>query len=441
MAEPDTNDARNREKSLFNELISRMSDDEIVLYCKQEKISYHLLEEAIKDRSRAVKIRRIAASQICEANGTAVAESLSKLPYENYDWNRIFGACCENVIGYIPLPVGIAGPLTVDNKSYLVPMATTEGGLVASTNRGCKAVGLAGGVTTVLSADGMTRGPCVEFQSVQQAGVAKTWIESEKGQTMMKNAFESTSRFTKLLSIRAIIAGTSLYIRFKATTGDAMGMNMMSKGVECALKTMMTDGGFAEMRVVSLTGNYYIDKKCAAINWINGRGKSVIAEATIPEGILRTILKVDATQLVELNISKNLVGSAMAGSIGGFNTHAANIVAAIYIATGQDPAQVVGSSNCMTLMKNVGGALHISVSMPSLELGTLGGGTQLEPQGAMLEVLGVRGSNATNVGENARRLARIIAAATLAGELSTCSALVTGHLVSSHMRLNRNNSV
>ncbi|PHH80716.1 hypothetical protein CDD80_64 [Ophiocordyceps camponoti-rufipedis] len=415
--------------------VADMADDDIVVYYQQHKMSYHSLEHTLKDATRAVRIRRMAAATHMHEAG-----SLSKLPYLDYDWGRIQGSCCENVIGYMPLPVGIAGPLTVDGQCYLVPMATTEGGLVASTNRGCKAVGLAGGVATVLSADGMTRGPCVEFPSVQQAGDAKTWIESDEGQAMMKTSFESTSRFARLQSVKAIMAGTGLYIRFKATTGDAMGMNMMSKGVECALRTMITEGGFKNMRIVSLTGNYCVDKKSAAINWINGRGKSVVAEATIPEAILRSILKVDASQMVELNVSKNLVGSALAGSIGGFNTHAANIVAAIYIATGQDPAQVVGSSNCLTLMKNVDGALHISVSMPSLELGTLGGGTQLEPQGAMLDLMGVRGSNVTGVGDNARRLARVIAAATLAGELSTCSALVTGHLVSSHMRLNRHNS-
>ncbi|RDA89016.1 hypothetical protein CP532_0619 [Ophiocordyceps camponoti-leonardi (nom. inval.)] len=425
MTESNNDDDRNYEK-----LLSDMSDEDIVLYCQRGNISHHLLERITQNCTRAVRVRRLAASKMCETRETSVAESLSKLPYENYDWDRILGACCENVIGYVPIPVGIAGPILVDGKRYVVPMATTEGGLVASTNRGCKAVCLAGGVSTALSADGMTRGPCVEFPTVQRACDAKTWIESADGQAMMKTAFESTTRFARLQSVKAIMAGTSLYTRFTATTGDAMGMNMMSKGVECALKTMITDGGFDDMRVISLTGNYCVDKKCAAINWINGRGKSVVAEATIPNEVLRTILKVDAESLVELNVSKNLVGSAMAGSIGGFNTHAANIVTAIYIATGQDPAQVVGSSNCLTLMKRVGNDLHISVTMPSLELGTLGGGTKLGPQGAMLDLLGVQGSDSENIGENARTLARVIAAATLAGELSTCSALVTGHLFS-----------
>ena len=151
--------------------------------------------------------------------------------------------------------------------------------------------------------------------------------------------------------MKTALAGTNLYIRFKTTTGDAMGMNMISKGVEHALSVMATEGGFEDMQIVSVSGNYCTDKKAAAINWIDGRGKGVVAEAIIPGEVVKSVLKSDVDSLVELNMSKNLVGSAMAGSIGGFNAHAANIVAAIFIATGQDPAQVVEGSNCITIMK------------------------------------------------------------------------------------------
>jgi hydroxymethylglutaryl-CoA reductase (NADPH) len=129
-----------------------------------------------------------------------------------------------------------------------------------------------------------------------------------------------------------------------------MGMNMISKGVEHSLK-VMSESGFDDMDIISTSGNYCTDKKAAAINWIDGRGKSVVAEAIIPGDVVRKVLKTDVNTLVELNIAKNLVGSAMAGAMGGFNAHAANIVAAIFLATGQDPAQVVESSNCITLMK------------------------------------------------------------------------------------------
>jgi len=253
----------------------------------------------------------------------------------------------------------------------------------------------------------------------------------------MKRAFDSTSRFARLQTIKTSLAGTYLYIRFKTTTGDAMGMNMISKGVEHALDVMATESGFSDMSIITVSGNYCTDKKPAAINWIDGRGKSVVAEAIIPADVVRKVLKSDVDALVELNISKNLIGSAMAGSIGGFNAHAANIVSAIFLATGQDPAQNVESSNCITIMKNLRGSLQISVSMPSIEVGTLGGGTILEPQAAMLDMLGVRGPHPTNPGDNARKLARIVCAGVLAGELSLCSALAAGHLVKSHMAHNR----
>ncbi|CRK11620.1 hypothetical protein BN1723_009433 [Verticillium longisporum] len=331
---------------------------------------------------------------------------------------------------------GVAGPLVIDGVSYFIPMATTEGVLVASTSRGCKAINSGGGAVTVLTGDGMTRGPCVSFETLERAGAAKIWLDSEAGHGVMKKAFNSTSNFARLQSMKTAIAGTKLYIRFKTTTGDAMGMNMISKGVEHALDVMMSEG-FEDMNIVSVSGNFCIDKKPAAINWIDGRGKSVVAEAIIPADVVRDVLKSDVDTLVDLNISKNLIGSAMAASVGGFNAHAANIVAAIFLATGQDPAQVVESANCITIMQNLRGSLQISVSMPSIEVGTLGGGTILEPQSAMLDMLGVRGPHPTTPGENARRLARIVAAATLAGELSLCSALAAGHLVKAHMQHNR----
>jgi hydroxymethylglutaryl-CoA reductase (NADPH) len=313
--------------------------------------------------------------------------------------------------------------LVIDGRSYFIPMATTEGVLVASASRGCKAINFGGGAVTVLTGDGMTRGPCVSFETLERAGAAKIWLDSEVGQNTMKKAFNSTSRFARLQTMKTAIAGTNLYIRFKTTTGDAMGMNMISKGVEHALKVMMDESGFEDMNIVSVSGNYCTDKKAAAINWIDGRGKSVVAEAIIPGDVVKKLLKTDVDTMVDLNINKNLIGSAMAGAMGGFNAHAANIVAAVFLATGQDPAQVVESANCITIMKNLNGNLQISVTMPSLEVGTLGGGTILDPQGAMLDMLGVRGPHPTQPGANAQRLARIIAAAVLAGELSLCSAL------------------
>ena len=348
------------ERMAKNRQAAYLSDCELNDLTVRGKIPGYALEKTLENLdvmsrldslTRAVKIRRTLVSRTPATEENSGQLEVSKLPYQNYNYENVHGACCENVIGYLPLPVGVAGPMVIDGKSYYLPMATTEGVLVASTNRGCKAINAAGGATTVLTGDGMTRGPCVGFQTLSRAGAAKVWLDSEDGQRTMKRAFNSTSRFARLQSLKTALAGTYVYIRFKTTTGDAMGMNMISKGVECALAVMREESGFEDMSIISVSGNYCTDKKPAAINWIDGRGKSVVAEAIIPGDVVRSVLKSDVNALVELNTSKNLIGSAMAGSIGGFNAHAANIVTAIFLATGQDPAQNVESSNCITVMR------------------------------------------------------------------------------------------
>ncbi|KAK3844552.1 MAG: 3-hydroxy-3-methylglutaryl coenzyme A reductase [Linnemannia gamsii] len=410
-----------------------VSDEELVMLVNSNKLPSYALEKTLGDLTRAVKIRRALISR---ATHTKTLES-SLLPMHYYDYSKIIGQCCENVIGYMPLPVGVAGPINVDGQMLYLPMATTEGTLVASTSRGCKAINAGGGATTVLLADGMTRGPCVEFHNVTEAGACKKWLDSEDGLKTMQDAFNSTTRFGRLRKLKVAVAGRLVYIRFSTTTGDAMGMNMISKGCERALEIL--GERFPTMSIVSLSGNYCTDKKPAAINWIEGRGKSVVAEAVIPGKIVENVLKTTVKALVELNLNKNLIGSAMAGAMGGFNAHAANILTAVYLATGQDPAQNVESSNCITLMKAINNDqdLLISCTMPSIEVGTLGGGTALPPQASMLEMLGVRGSHPETPGANAQRLARIICAGVMAGELSLCAALAAGHLVKAHMVHNR----
>lgn len=412
-----------------------LSDEEVIGLVQKGKMASYALEKVLGDLERAVGIRRALVSR---ASMTKTLES-SLLPFYNYHYEKVMGACCENVIGYMPIPVGVAGPMNIDGDMIHIPMATTEGCLIASTARGCKAINAGGGASTILTADGMTRGPCVEFPSILRAAACKRFIE-EEGKDIVTEAFNSTSRFARLRKLKVALAGKLVFIRFSTTTGDAMGMNMISKGCEKAL-SILTEH-FPDMQIVSLSGNYCTDKKPAAINWIEGRGKSVVSEAIIPGHVVEKVLKTSVSALVELNISKNLIGSAMAGSVGGFNAHAANILTAVYLATGQDPAQNVESSNCITLMKaiNDNQDLHISCSMPSIEVGTIGGGTILPPQQAMLDMLGVRGPHPTEPGANAQRLARIICASVMAGELSLCAALAAGHLVKAHMAHNRGNA-
>ncbi|XP_076145152.1 3-hydroxy-3-methylglutaryl-CoA reductase a [Alosa pseudoharengus] len=410
-----------------------LSDEEVITLVKAKHIPSYKLESMMETPERGVVIRR---KMIMPSLPNPSA--LTCLPYRNYDYSLVMGTCCENVIGYMPVPVGVAGPLLLDGKQFQVPMATTEGCLVASTNRGCRAIALSSGARSKVLADGMTRGPVVRLPSACMAAEVKAWLESMEGFKKVKEAFDHTSRFARLEKLLISLAGRNLYIRFQSKTGDAMGMNMISKGTEQALSRLQER--FPDVQILAVSGNFCTDKKPAAINWIEGRGKSVVCEATISAKVVREVLKTSTESLVDVNINKNLVGSAMAGSIGGYNAHAANIVAAIYIACGQDPAQTVGSSNCITLMEATGPTgedLYISCTMPSLELGTVGGGTNLAPQQSCLKMLGVQGANQDSPGANARNLAQVVCATVLAGELSLMAALAAGHLVKSHMTHNR----
>ncbi|CAH8363652.1 unnamed protein product [Eruca vesicaria subsp. sativa] len=406
-------------------------DEEIVKSVIDGSISSYSLETRLGDCKRAAAVRREAVQRI-------TGKSLTGLPLEGFDYNSILGQCCEMPVGYVQIPVGIAGPLLLDGREYSLPMATTEGCLVASTNRGCKAIHLSGGAFSVLIKDAMTRAPVLKFPSVRRASLAMFYLQNPASFKRLSLIFNKSSRFARLQSITCSISGRNLYPRFACGTGDAMGMNMVSKGVQNVLEFVKTE--FPDMVVIGISGNCCSDKKASAINWIQGRGKHVVCEALIKGEVVRNVLKTSVEDLVELHVLKNLTGSAMAGSLGGFNAHASNIVSAVFIATGQDPAQNVESSHCITQFEAEGDDLHISVSMPCIEVGTVGGGTQLASQSACLNLLGVKGSSdEEEAGSNARQLARIVAGSVLAGELSLMSAISSGQLVKSHMKYNRSN--
>jgi len=437
-----------KKKEFLN--VTSKSDDEIRDLISSGKIQTHNLEEHLPSQiPRAISIRRSlliqsVSSALHKGEKSPTLERklsqldyLKNLPYENYDWTGVKDACCENVIGYVPIPVGVAGPLLLNDRHYYIPMATTEGCLVASTHRGCKAISESGGARAFVLEDGMTRGPVIRMPSVERAAKLKDWLSKTENFYKVAGAFNQTSNYARLSTVKVNLAGRLVFMRFKSSTGDAMGMNMISKGVGKALEEVKSF--FPDMEELSLSGNFCTDKKPSAINWLEGRGKTVVVETTIKASILSSVLKMpSASTLVALNTAKNLIGSSLAGSIGGNNAHASNIVTAIYIATGQDPAQNVESSNCMTLMEEKeGGDLYMTCTMPSIEVGTVGGGTHLKPQEAMLGLLGCAGANVENPGENAACLGMLVAGSVLAGELSLMSALGAGHLVRSHEMLNR----
>lgn len=413
--------------------IKSLNNSQIANLILTNKIKDHHLEKLL-DPHRAVQVRRHAFE--AKLSSLNRKNTMADLPYEHdLDYSRVHGANCETVIGYIPLPVGMVGPVTLNGETVYFPMATTEGCLVASTNRGCKAITQGSGAISTVMKDGITRAPCLRMKSAKDAAELKIWCEKPDNFLKLKKAFESTTNFGKLEQASVTVAGKNAYVRLRCFSGDAMGMNMVSKGTLAAIDCLKER--FPSLVLLALSGNMCTDKKAAAINWIEGRGKSVVVEATIPEDIVRTTLKTDVKTIVSVNINKNLIGSAMAGAIGGFNAHASNIVSAVFLATGQDPAQNVESSNCITLMEETDeGDLWISCTMPSIEVGTVGGGTGLPAQSAGLKIIGCKGGG-DRPGDNAKKLANVVASAVMAGELSLLAALAANTLVAAHMQHNR----
>ncbi|XVH32146.1 hydroxymethylglutaryl-CoA reductase (NADPH) [Haloferacaceae archaeon DSL9] len=341
----------------------------------------------------------------------------------------------ENMIGAVQVPVGVVGPVRINGgatsgERYL-PLATTEGALLASVNRGCSVLNAAGGATARVTKSGMTRAPVFKVADVAEAEALVSWVRENEPQ--LADAAESTTNHGELLDVTPYVVGNNVFLRFRYDTKDAMGMNMttIATQVVCDLVEAETTAS-----LVALSGNLCTDKKPAAVNAVEGRGRSVTADVVIPRETVEEKLHTTPEALAEVNTRKNLVGSAKAGSLG-FNAHVANPVAAMFLATGQDEAQVVEGANAITTAERTDdGDLYVSVSIASLEVGTVGGGTKLPTQAEALDILGIRGGG-DPAGANADALAECVATAALAGELSLLAALSSRHLASAHADLGR----
>ncbi len=340
----------------------------------------------------------------------------------------------ENMIGGAQVPMGVVGPVPVDggaadDEQYL-PLATSEGALVASVNRGCSALRAAGGATARVLKNGMTRAPVFSVEDVGEAAEVAAW--ARENVDVLADAAESTTSHGELQDVTPYVVGDSVFLRFRYDTKDAMGMNMATIATEEAASVVERE---TPASLVALSGNLCTDKKPAAVNAVEGRGRTVAADVVIPHDMVEDRLKTTASAIAEANTRKNLVGSAKAGSLG-FNAHAANVVGAAFLALGQDIAQVVEGSNAITTVEARENGLYASVTLASLEVGTVGGGTKLPTQSEALDIVGVRGGG-DPAGSNADALAEVIAVGALAGELSLLGALASSHLSSAHEELGR----
>ncbi|MEW6010327.1 MAG: hydroxymethylglutaryl-CoA reductase (NADPH) [Euryarchaeota archaeon] len=397
-----------------NEIIKKLSSGDMKL---------HEIEKFTSNVKESVDIRR-------EYIETISAGALDNVAHYSLDMEEAVKKNIENPVGTIQIPVGVAGPLKVQGEyakgDFYVPLATSEGALVASVNRGCSLITQAGGVTTRIISDKMTRAPVIKAESVIKALEIKTWIEDNFH--ILKETAESTTSHGKLLKIDPIlVVGSYLYPRFVYSTGDSMGMNMVTIATEKALDLLQKKTG---AHVVALSGNVCVDKKPSALNMVEGRGKTLIAEIVIPAEMVKQKLKTTPQAVVEVNVAKNLVGSAIAGSMG-FNAHYANMIGALFLATGQDEAHVVEGSMGITTAEDKNGDLYFAVTLPDVPLATFGGGTRLETARECLEIMDVYGAG------KVQKFAEIVAATVLAGELSLLGALASGHLARAHKDLGR----
>ncbi|WP_461866976.1 hydroxymethylglutaryl-CoA reductase (NADPH) [Thermococcus sp.] len=408
-----------------------MEIEEIIKKVISGEIKLHQVEKYTNGNKRlATKIRRKALEK-------KLGVSLENIGHYSIDPERVIGKNIENMIGVVQIPMGVAGPLKINGEyargEFYIPLATTEGALVASVNRGCSALTAAGGVKTTIIGDKMTRAPLLKCPDARRAREVAGWVKANIDY-LQEKAVSKITRHGKLRDVRPFIVGNNLYLRFEFSTGDAMGMNMVTIASEEIMRVIEEE--FPDVRYLALSGNLCVDKKPNAMNFINGRGKTVIAEAVIPPEIVEKKLKTTPELIAEVNYRKNLVGSAQAGSYG-FNAHFANIVGAIFLATGQDEAQITEGSHGITLAEvTPEGDLYISITMPSLEIGTVGGGTRIPTQREALGIMGVAGGGEP-AGTNAKKFAEIVAGAVLAGELSLLAAIAAKHLAKAHKELGR----
>ncbi len=357
--------------------------------------------------------------------------TLSHLSQHSFDPGILPGNI-ENFSGVAQVPVGFAGPLRVNGEhaqgDFFVPMATTEGTLVASYNRGMRLTREAGGITTTVIDDAMQRAPVFVFESAREARDFGHWIDANFSHIKAR-AEETTSR-GQLRDIQQFSQGNMRWLRFNFTTGDAAGQNMVSKATRhsCLWILDQKPQGLVHF---SLAANFDTDKKHSRVNALHSRGKRVVAEVTLPAGLVKDLMHTTSEALHYQRQLSNM-GAMLAGSVNN-GAHFANAIAAIFIACGQDVANVAESSAGMVYseMKD-NGDYYFSATIPALIVATYGGGTGLPTQRECLEVLDCYGAG------KAARFAEIVAATVLCGELSLSAAIVSDQWVSSHDRYGRN---
>lgn len=374
-----------------------------------------------------------AAGIISERQGfleKSTGVALNHLKNFSFDTSILKGNI-EHFIGVAQVPIGLAGPVEVHGEhahgEFLIPMATTEGTLVASYNRGMKVLNLSGGVRVTVSGDAMQRAPVFVFDTAVQARDFSAWVQQNFAR--IAEEAEATSSVARLISIDPYLAAKFTYLRFNYYTGDAAGQNMVGRATFAACGWIVDN--YPGIQHFYLESNLATDKKSSQVNLMHTRGKRVIAEAVVRRDVLAEHLRVEPEGLFyHYNVSQ--VGSVLSGANNN-GLHSANGITAMFIATGQDVANVAeGSAGIIYTEITPERDLYISITIPSLIVATYGGGTGLATQRECLELLGCYGKG------KVMKLAEIVGAVVLAGEISLGAAISSSDWVSSHERYGRN---
>ena len=337
----------------------------------------------------------------------------------------------ENFTGTVQVPLGIAGPLTIVGEhakgDFYIPLATSEGTLVASYSRGMRVISECGGVRTTVVKDSMQRAPVFMFDNALEAREFGKWLDDNLD--AIRGVVKNATRTGRLTEIEQYGIANLLYTRFCYTTGDAAGQNMTGKATLFACEWIRANHPMKPRFVLS--GNIDTDKKHSMMNMIQTRGKRVIAEFVLKRDVARDLLRIETEWLYRYRQIAS-VGTMQAGSAYS-GAHSANGIAAMFIATGQDAANVAESHaglNYGELLDN--GDFYWSVTLPSIICATHGGGTGLPTQRECLEMMDCFGTGKSH------KLAEIIAAVVLAGDVSLSSAILAHEWVSSHEKMGRN---
>lgn len=338
----------------------------------------------------------------------------------------------EHFTGVAQIPIGLAGPIVINGEhaqgEFLIPLATTEGTLVASYNRGIKVLNLCGGVKCTVMADAMQRAPVFVFEDARGARDFVHWVTDNFRK--IADEAEATTRVGKLLNIDPYLSNKFAYLRFNYSTGDAAGQNMVGRATFAACSWIL-DHYPPKVTHFYLESNFATDKKASQVNIMRTRGKRVTAEITIKRDVLVQHMRVQPENLFYHAGVAN-VGAFLSGANNN-GLHSANAITAMFIATGQDVANVAESSAGIIYSElTAAGDLYLSITIPSLIVATHGGGTGLATQRECLDILGCVGRGTVN------KFAEIVAGVVLAGEISLGSAISSYDWVSSHEQYGRN---